>query len=84
MIPTLYTSHAEVSLTPETLKAYDGPDVNQKFAGEDDPVWCQRCKTNHRRGAGFEIERERMIQKMARQIADKIDGDTANATSRKR
>jgi hypothetical protein len=64
-----------ISFTPEEFKPYSGPDVNQKFAGEDDPVWCERCKTHHRRGAGAEIERERIIQKAAKQIADRIDAD---------
>lgn len=70
-----YEFNVEVSFSPESLKLYSGPDVNQKFAGEDDLLWCDRCKTNHRRGARWEIERERMIQKMARQLADRIDGD---------
>jgi len=75
LIPT-YSSGVEISFTPEALKPYVGPDVNQKFPGEDDPVWCERCKTNHRRGAGPEIEHERIIQKLARQVAEKIDADT--------
>jgi len=64
-----------MTFTPEEFKPYTGPDVNQKFPGEDDLLWCERCKTHHRRGAGWEIERERAIQKMAKQIADKIDSD---------
>jgi hypothetical protein len=68
-----------VEFSPEALKPYSGPDVNQKFAGEDDLIWCERCKCNHRRGAGWEIEQERMIQKMARKIAAKIDAEVSNA-----
>ena len=57
----------------EALKPYRGPDINQKFPGEDDLIWCDRCKVNHRRGAGWEVEQERIIQRAARQIAKKID-----------
>lgn len=65
-----------VSFTPEELvKPYSGPDVNQKFAGEDDLLWCERCQTHHRRGAPWEVQKERMIRKMAQQIADRIDQD---------
>jgi hypothetical protein len=73
-----YEFHVDVNFS-EALEPYRGPDVNQKFAGEDDPVWCERCQTNHRRTAGWEIERERMIQKMARQLAARIDQDASNA-----
>jgi hypothetical protein len=66
--------NVEIHFTPETL-AYSGPDINQKFAGEDDPVYCERCHTNHRRGAPPDVERERMIQKMAKQVAVRIDAD---------
>lgn len=66
--------NVEIYFTPETL-VYSGPDVNQKFAGEDDPVYCERCQMNHRRGAPPEVERERMIRKMAKQIAVRIDAD---------
>lgn len=65
-----------VSFTPEELsKPYSGPDVNQKFPGEDDLLWCERCNTHHRRGAPWEVERERAIQKVANKIAEKIDSD---------
>jgi hypothetical protein len=79
VIKPLYDSHVDVTFEPAELALYSGPNVNQKFAGEDDLVWCERCKIDHRRGAGWEIEQQRMIEKMARQIAEKIDGDTANA-----
>lgn len=75
------TNNFSVQLQPEDFKPYSGPDVNQKFSGEDDPVWCGRCKQFHRRGAGWEIEGERIIQGMARQIAARIDQDAANALS---
>lgn len=64
-----------ITFTREDFKPYAGPDVNQKFAGEDDLLWCERCQTHHRRGAGWEIEQERAIQKAAKQIADRIDAD---------
>jgi hypothetical protein len=57
----------------EALKPYEGPDVNQKFPGEDDLIWCERCKTHHRGGASWEVERERIIRKAAARIADNID-----------
>jgi hypothetical protein len=57
----------------EALKPYDGPDVNQKFPGEDDLVWCERCQMHHRRGAAWKVEQERMLQEAAKQIAVKID-----------
>lgn len=60
--------------------AHSGPDVNQKFTGEDDLIWCDRCQCNHRCTAGWEIEKERMIQKMARKLADRIDGDACAFT----
>ena len=64
-----------LSFTPEEIRPYTGPDVNQKFPGEDDLVWCERCTTYHRRTAGWEVEKERVIQKMAKRIADRIDSD---------
>jgi hypothetical protein len=66
-----------VSFSPEEIKPYSGPDVNQKFPGEDDPIWCDRCKTHHRRGAGWEIEQQRMIEKMAERVAARIDADVS-------
>jgi hypothetical protein len=63
-----------ISFTPESLE-YHGPDVNQTFAGEDDPMWCERCQTHHRRGAPPEVERERIIQKLAKQVAARIEAD---------
>lgn len=72
-----YEFGVEINFSPEVFKPYSGPDVNQKFAGEDDLMWCDRCQCNHRRTAGWEIEKERMIQKMARKLADRIDGDAS-------
>lgn len=64
-----------VTFDPAELKPYTGPDVNQKFPGEDDPIWCDRCNVYHRRGAPTEVERERMIQKVAKQVAHRIDSE---------
>jgi len=64
-----------IEFSPEVLAPYAGPDVNQKFAGEDDLIWCERCKSHHRRGAGWEIEKERMLQKQAKVIAARIDAE---------
>jgi hypothetical protein len=73
-----YEFSIEVNFS-EALKPYSGPDVNQKFAGEDDPVWCERCKTNHRRTAGWEIEEQRMINRAAAKIAERIDREVSLA-----
>ena len=69
-----YRFHVDVDFT-ETCKPYSGPDPDLKYPGEDDPIWCERCKCNHRRGAGWEIERERAIRKAAQKIAEKIDAE---------
>ena len=59
----------------QTYEPYDGPDVNQKFPGEDDLIWCDRCKQNHRRGASPEVEYERIIQRAAKEISDRIGSE---------
>lgn len=70
-----YESYVDVTFTLEDFKPYAGPDINQKFPGEDDRIWCERCKVHHRRGAPWEVEQERAIRKAAKQIAERIDND---------
>ena len=65
-------TYVEVNFT-QALEPYKGPDIHQKFAGEDDLLWCERCETHHRRGAPWEVERQRMIEKLAEKVAEQID-----------
>lgn len=57
----------------DTLKELNFDYLNKEYPGENELVWCERCKTEHRRGAPAEIEYARFISKNSALIASEID-----------
>ena len=54
----------------------EGLDIHAEYPGENDQVWCGRCKRIHSRGPPGFLAEARHVDKLSRQIVDEINAET--------
>jgi hypothetical protein len=70
----LYTLEAAQELNKDTFVSDEERD--RKHPGEDDLVWCVRCKCNHRKGAPWPVEEARIVKRLSEKLLEEINAET--------